>query len=345
MQGIVDTPMLPGSMVEEADLLTSAFTMSILMAVVHTLLNGLLFKQARRQPQFPPSQSATLQTSTSPQDLMRSVESGEGCGERERNLNCTAASFPPSGLLAQRPQWWSMDKIDTALINCATACAHLSSDSGSSRQGVGTWYASVKEERIAALPAWGLGMKAGVDEADRAFIFGVHAERTEGTSPRSRRVREARRMCGGREMDVCGVWWKSTECARSQSARWEERRECARRGYSAEDLRARIRRGRVLGRGRSDAEGAVAVREVIGGGETGSRREGWSCGYEGRSERRRWMYAIISMDGEGAVAVEDGKRTTADKGKTEEGDSEGFAESDGTQGGHDSNGTNCAGPS
>ncbi|PBK64875.1 hypothetical protein ARMSODRAFT_454514 [Armillaria solidipes] len=44
--GIVDTPMLPGSMVEEADLLTSAFTMSILMAVVNTPLNGLVSMEA-----------------------------------------------------------------------------------------------------------------------------------------------------------------------------------------------------------------------------------------------------------------------------------------------------------
>ncbi len=38
----------------------------------------------------------------------------------------------------------------------------------------------------------------------------------------------------------------------------------------------------VLSRRRSDAEGAVAVREVVGGGETGSRREGGSCGCGGR---------------------------------------------------------------
>ncbi len=33
---------------------------------------------------------------------------------------------------------------------------------------------------------------------------------------------------------------------------------------------------------RSDVEGAVAVREVVGGGENGSRREGGSCGCGGR---------------------------------------------------------------
>ncbi|PBK64839.1 hypothetical protein ARMSODRAFT_453012 [Armillaria solidipes] len=46
MQGIVDTSMLLASMVEEADLLTCAFTMSILMAVVNTPLNGLVFMKA-----------------------------------------------------------------------------------------------------------------------------------------------------------------------------------------------------------------------------------------------------------------------------------------------------------
>ncbi len=40
--------------------------------------------------------------------------------------------------------------------------------------------------------------------------------------------------------------------------------------YAARDV-AECRHGwRVLGRGRSDAEGAVVVREVVGGGETGS---------------------------------------------------------------------------
>ncbi len=37
------------------------------------------------------------------------------------------------------------------------------------------------------------------------------------------------------------------------------------------------------GRGRSDAEGAVAVREVVGGGENGSRRERGCCGCGGRT--------------------------------------------------------------
>ncbi len=40
--------------------------------------------------------------------------------------------------------------------------------------------------------------------------------------------------------------------------------------------------------------GRMAVREV---GETGSRREGGTCGCEGQLEGRRWMQVIISMDG------------------------------------------------
>ncbi len=39
----------------------------------------------------------------------------------------------------------------------------------------------------------------------------------------------------------------------------------------------------MLGQGWSDVEGAVAVREVIGEGETGSRRERGSCGCGGQT--------------------------------------------------------------
>ncbi len=63
------------------------------------------------------------------------------------------------------------------------------------------------------------------------------------------------------------------------------------RGEGRRRVRAITSRWRVLGGGRV---GRVAVREAVGGGVTGSRREGWSCGCEG------WL--------EGRVAVEDGRR-------------------------------------
>ncbi len=41
----------------------------------------------------------------------------------------------------------------------------------------------------------------------------------------------------------------------------------------------------MLGRGRSDAEGPVAVREAVGGGENGGRRERGSCTAHSVQER------------------------------------------------------------
>ncbi|SJL16379.1 uncharacterized protein ARMOST_19901 [Armillaria ostoyae] len=192
---IVNTSMLPASMVEEADLLTSTFTMSILMAVVNTPLNGLAVlarledatisrTRASKQPVavkldddvnfFPPS--LRLDTSTGPQDLMRGVGSDEAYGYKRSSMHSkmrlTDASphgsprpqmydlfLPPAELLAQRLRWCSMDKTDTALMHCATACALLSRHPGSSRQDVGVEFGMQVDGKIGGLSSRWLAIR------------------------------------------------------------------------------------------------------------------------------------------------------------------------------------------
>ncbi|SJL08949.1 uncharacterized protein ARMOST_12324 [Armillaria ostoyae] len=107
--------MLPGSMVEEADLLTSAFTMSILMAVVNTPLNGLVSMEVL--------------------NVLKDAANALDTTRMDRLLKRTTASSPLLDFLHSTRDGARWTRLMT-LIKYATACAVYQATRGA-RQGVG----------------------------------------------------------------------------------------------------------------------------------------------------------------------------------------------------------------